>query len=118
MKYVILLVLIVALAGCSDAFRQDETGSSPFLEGVAVARKANAVSAPINPYAGLIEIGLGLLTVAAGGGYIAKRKQLGVVAKKYKAHRNAGERIMRGSKPVDSETVYAIIGDERQKVGL
>jgi hypothetical protein len=117
-KLIVLLVLVVILAGCDNAFRQDETGSSPFLEGVAVARKTNAVSAPINPYAGIIEIGLGMLTLAAGGGYVLKNKQLAKSDKKYRAHRQAGERIMRSKEPVKPMDVYAIIGEEREKVGL
>lgn len=62
---------------------------------------------------------IALLLAAAGAGYgTIKSRKLTVTDKKYQAHRQAGERIMRSSEPVESNKVYAMIGEERQKLGL
>jgi hypothetical protein len=117
-RIILLLVLAFMLAGCDDVFQQDETGNSPFLKGVETARAVNAVSVPVNPYAGLIEIGLGLVTIAAGGCYIKKRSELGVVAKKYQSHKVAVSDIMKEMTPEEQALLYEKIGSLRKKVGL
>ena len=117
-KLIILLVLIVMLAGCDSIFKQDRPGSSPFTRSIGIARKANAASSPLNPYAGLIEIGLGLVTVIASGGYAIKSRQFVKADKKYTAHKRVLEAKMRELPQSASDGLYAEVGKERKKLGL
>jgi len=117
-KYLVLLVLAVMLAGCEELIQKDADGNSPALDTVAGLRAANVASSPVNPYAPWIEIGLGLATVALGGSYVKKRKDFGVVDKKYQAHREVVAKKLRDLSANASADLYAEIGLARQKVGL
>ena len=82
------------------------------------ARAANAVSAPVNPYAPVIEGVLGLAAIVAGGYGLKQHKDKTLVAKKYTAHKRGVEALMRDSKAEDAKIIYDAIGEERKKVGL
>lgn len=69
--------------------------------------------------AGIFSPKIALLIAAGTAAWGAtNKKKLTISDKKYEAHKRAGERIMRSSEPFAPNEVYAMIGEERQKVGL
>lgn len=80
-KLLSILAIVVIVAGCTapqTVQQPDGTVSTNYvadpklIAGIEVAKGINAATAPVNPFAGLIEIGLG--AVAVGAGWVAKRK--------------------------------------------
>ena len=125
-KVLILVVMMILMAGCSDALQQDENGNSPALETIGHLQAANAASAPVNPYAVFIATGLGIATVIAGGYGNAKRKaelrainEKAVSDQKYEAHKRAVEKVIHDkSASVTGDDLYRMVGDERDKLGI
>jgi len=117
MKY-ILIVSALLLVGCGSTFRQDETGSSPALRSISKLRAVNASVASVNPYAPLIEVGLGLATLLAGGSWLVKRNELAVKDIKYNAHKVVLEAVMRRATGEKADEIYDKVGKERLKLGL
>ncbi|MEN6386019.1 MAG: hypothetical protein ABFD79_12600 [Phycisphaerales bacterium] len=96
-------------------------GLTTVLEG---ARAANAASAPFNPYAPLIEIGLGLAAATAAA--LAKRnaQKAAEAQAKYDAHKQGVELTMKQVSQSDIQDVRAVetqlyqnIGEARKAVG-
>ena len=119
-KLIILIVLAVMLTGCESWVQKDVNGSSPALNTVEGLRVANVASVPINPYAPWVEIALGIATVVLGGSYVKQNKKLGVVDKKYSAHKKAVAAVINGelAETTTGPQLYASIGKEREKLGI
>ena len=80
-KLLSLLTVVILLAGCTapqTVQQPDGTVSTNYvadpklIAGIEVAKAVNTSTAPVNPFAGLIEVGLS--AVAVGAGWFAKRK--------------------------------------------
>lgn len=78
---------------------------------------ANAISAPVNPYAPMIDAGLVLAT--AIGAVIAgvKQRQLTATTKKYQAHKSGVESFARSGGDQGGK-LYAAIGEKRAAAGI
>ena len=87
-----------------------------FIQTIELIRAGNAASAPINPYAGPIEVGLGLLTAVAGIFAAKKSKDAKVATKKYTAHKIGVEKTMIDADPVIKRAMYENIGEARKSV--
>jgi len=100
--------------------RQSEDKTIAFIE---AAREANRISTPVNPYAPLIDAGLGIAAAIAGGYGLIKRKEtnttneeLTTVNQKYDAHKKAVETLMIESTPEAAKKIYDLVGAERAKI--
>jgi hypothetical protein len=115
-KIIVLILLALTLAGCEGTFRQDDTGNSPFMAGIDIARKVNIASAPVNPYFGIIEAGLGATVLLAGGYAAMKRKDAIVANTKYQAHKQGTQAFM--NKNSGASELYDEIGKARAGKGI
>lgn len=95
------------------------------VAGIEAARAANATLAPVNPYAGLVDAGLGIVASLAVAYGVKKRKDLNTVnadlttvSSKYKAHTRAVEGIMRDADSEHAADIYNRVGLERDKLYL
>ena len=124
MRFSIVLLCLVslsgclALTGCCEAFNQDGQGNVPAQDFVTAVRTVNAASAPVNPLAIPIDIGLGLLSTVLFGVTVKKSRQLSTVGKKYEAHKRGVEATMREETPTNARLLYQAIGNERKKLGI
>jgi len=119
-KFVLLcIVLLCFLAGCQIPQYEQENPTTGIVQAHASDDQIGGWLRAGEIVAGVLCPELALLLGVAGTAYGAiKKAKLTVTDKKYQAHKKAGERIMRSSEPVASNEVYAIIGEERQKIGL
>ena len=85
--------------------REDKIGAL-----IDAAIVANSASAPLNPYAGPIG---GVLAVVASGYAAVTKKSKNVVDKKYKAHKQGVEEVMRNADPRVADDIYNAIGKAR-----
>lgn len=97
---------------------EEKQGEDKTIALIEAARRANEVSAPVNPYAPLIEGGLAIATALAGGYGILKKKEATTVGKKYDAHKKAAEKLMREGSTDEAKKIYDTIGAERAKVAI
>jgi hypothetical protein len=110
--------LLTALTGCCGAFQQDKGGRVPIVETLDAVRAANAVSAPVNPWAVPIEGVLGTISLAIATYAATLKRKNSVVAKKYEAHKRGVESVMRESDADSAEVIYRKIAEERKKLNI
>jgi hypothetical protein len=119
---IVAMLTILLIPGCLDSEGQPPgdgvTRISPAIETITKLRTANLASVPVNPYAGLIEIGLGLTTVILGGSYIKKNIDSNKTNKKYKAHKQGVVAFMRDSQPATADGLYQEIATARKNNGI
>lgn len=95
---------------------EEKRAEDPVGATIEAMRKANVVSAPVNPYAPLIEGGLAIAAIVAGGYGAIKRKELSTISKKYDAHKQGTEAVMRSSDPAKAQQLYDEIGKARKEL--
>jgi hypothetical protein len=78
---------------------------------VIAAKAANAATAPVNPFSGLIELGLG--AVAVGAGWVAKRKN-----DKAAANALLLKTVIQAIDALDSSSVKDAIQSHAVKIGV
>jgi len=108
-----------ALASISTAIAAAEiTSEKDIQQWIELARAANQGSAPVNPYAPYIDLGLGGLASVAAYFAARKAKDAKTAEAKYAAHKAGVERANLDL-PIESvKVVYDYIGDARAKLGV
>jgi len=94
------------------------TGEEEIQRWLELARAANEGSAPINPYAPYIEIGLGGLASVAAYFAARKAKEAKTAGSKYAAHKAGVERAKLDLTAESNKVIYDAIGDARSKLGV
>ncbi len=122
-KIFIVMLFGLMLSGCCS-HHLDSKGLSdkPVNEQigavVSAVRTANIATAPLNPYAPVIEGVLGTIALALGVFGYKMSGALKAVGLKYEAHKRAVEAEMRSASPQDAEAIYESVGSERKKLGI
>ena len=97
---------------------EQKRAEDPVMAIIDAVKKANEVSAGINPYSPLIDIGLGMATALAVAYASMKKKQLTTVSTKYKIHKEVVNQIIVDSEPEKAQKLYDKIGIKREAAGL
>jgi len=112
----------VTVSDVSQAVAEvEQSTDDKFVQTLELIRAANTASAPVNPYAGPVEIGLAALTGLAGMFAAKKSKDAKVQAQKYAAHKQGVEKTMKEMSAADLPDVrkmearlYENIGEARK----
>ena len=97
---------------------EEKRAEDPVMAIIEAATKANEISAGINPYSSLIDIGLAMAAALAVAYAGMKNKQLSKVSKKYKIHKEVVNQIIVDSEPEKAQELYDKIGIKREEAGL
>ena len=113
------IVDVAQIAAAEAARVYDEKASEgKIIAAIEAARAANTASAAVNPYAPLIDAGLGIAAIIAGAYGYKEHKEKVKTGKKYTAHKRAAEKLMRETSIADATKIYDAIGAERKKIGI
>lgn len=127
-------IVDVAQVAATEAARvyEEKQAEGQVLAALEALKAGNAASAPVNPYAPLIDGGLAVAIAIAGGYGALKRKQNNVtevklrekeeafnlVSSKYNAHKKGVAKLMRDRPGREAEKIYNIIGEARKAEGI